>query len=133
MIIRGLYHLIKCPLLIDNRLFAEEAFINLQISTEAAFHIIRERIRNSGISHPSISEVYDYIESHFTPNASWVDYLEEQYQKWIDTKHPASNVSYWVPSLFADDVMETYEVLISIYRHILIGEVGGSSEHQWYI
>ncbi len=57
-----------------------------------------------------------------------VEYLEEQHEKWVETKHPMSFYgSEWSPSLWADDVFETYECLISIYRHIVLGEPGGSS------
>ena len=132
LLIRGLYHLIKCPLLIkayqDSPMFMEEAFINLQISTESAIQIIRERLRIEGNSHPSKKEAFEYINSHFTQNVSWVEYLEEQYEKWIETKHPVSSYGTgWAPSLFADDILETYDSLIAIYRHIVLGEVGGSS------
>jgi len=132
LLIRGLYHLIKCPLLIkaypDYPMFMEESFINLQISTEAAIQIIRERLRNEGNSHPSKKEIYEYINSHFTQDVSWVEYLEEQYEKWIETKHPVSLYGTgWAPSLLAEDIYETYGTLISIFRHIVLGEPGGSS------
>ncbi len=131
LLIRGLYHLIKCPLLIstyqDYPLFLEEAFVNLQISTEAAIQIIRGRLRTEENPNPSIKDVYSYIQSSFTKNASWVDYLEEQYAKWIETKHPLSGRAQ--PSLVADDIYETYGTLISIYRHIVLGEPGWSSSH----
>ena len=60
------------------------------------------------------------------------EYIKEQYEKWIETKHPVSKYgSGWAPSLFADDIMDTYGTLISIYRHIVLGEPGGSSEYHW--
>lgn len=138
LLIRGLYHLIKCPLLVtvypDYNIFMEEAFINLQISTEAAIQIIRERLRAGGNPHPSKKDVFEYINSNFTQNDSWVEYLEEQYEKWIETKHPVSVYgSGWAPSLFAEDIMETYDTLISIYRHIVLGEPGGSSYYSWKV
>lgn len=138
LLIRGLYHLIKCPLLIsaypDYPMFMEEAFINLQISTEAAIQIIREKLRLEGNPRPSKEEVFEYINSHFTQNVSWVEYLEEQYEKWIETKHPVSNYGTgWAPSLFSEDITETYDMLISIFRHIVLGEVGGSSYYSWKV
>jgi len=134
LLIRGLYHLVKCPLLIlaypDYPMFMEEAFVNLQISTEAAIQIIRERLRAGGNPHPSKKDVFEYINSNFTQNYSWVEYLEEQYENWIEIKHPVSIYgSGWAPSLFADDIFETYDTLISIYRHIVLGEPGGSSDY----
>jgi hypothetical protein len=132
LLIRGLYHLIKCPLLLftypSYPMFSEEAFINLQISTEAALQIIRERLRTKESSNPSIEDVHKYIQSNFDQGLSWVEYLEEQYEKWIETKHPLSVYgSGWAPSIFAEDISETYSALISIYRHIVLGEPGGSS------
>jgi len=60
------------------------------------------------------------------------EYLEEQYEKWIETKHPLSVYgSGWAPSLFVEDISETYDALISIYRHIVLGEPGGSSYYSW--
>ena len=57
-----------------------------------------------------------------------VEYLEEQHEKWIETKHPLNVCgAAWAPSLWADDIFETYECLISIYRHIVLGEPGRSS------
>lgn len=132
LLIRGLYHLIKCPLLISaGYMFMEEAFMNLQISTEAAIQIIRERIRARGNSRPSKKDVLEYIDSNWPPYTSMSEYIEEQYEKWIETKHPVSVYGTgWVPSLFADDIYDTYSTLISIYRHIVLGEPGGSSDYQ---
>lgn len=137
LLIRGLYHLIKCPLLLSTYsvypMFSEEAFIHLQISTEAAIQIIRERLRIKGNSNPSIDDVHSYIQSNFDKRFSWVEYLEEQYEKWIETKHPLSIYgSGWAPSIFAEDIGETYNTLISIYRHIVLGEPGGSSHHHFW-
>jgi len=138
LLIRGLYHLVKCPLLIstypDYPMFMEEAFINLQISTEAAIQIIRERLRAGGNSHPSKKDVFEYINSNFPPYESLSEYFEEQYEKWIETKHPVSVYgSGWAPSLFAEDIYETYDALISFYRHIVLGEPGGSSYYSWKV
>ncbi len=134
LLMRGLYTLMKCPLLIqaysDYPMFMEEAFIDLQISSEAAIEIIRERLHTGGNLHPSKKDVYDYIHSYFDQKSLWVEYLEEQYEKWIETKHPLSRYgSEWAPSLVAEDVFETYGTLISIYRHIVLGEPGGSSDY----
>lgn len=138
LLIRGIYHLIKCPLLVradpNSSLFMEEAFINLQISTEAAIQIIRDRLGVGGKYRPKKEDVLEYIASNFPPYYSIREYIEEQYEKWIETKHPMSSYgSHWAPSLWADDIMETYDALISIYRHIVLGEPGGSSEYHWKI
>lgn len=138
LLIRGLYHLIKCPLLLtvnaDYPMFMEEAFINLQISIEASYQIFRQRICAVENPNPSRKDVFEYINSNFAKNESWVDYLEEQYEKWIETKHPMSAYgSAWAPPLLADDIYETYGTVISIYRHIVLGEPGGSSDYFHHI
>jgi len=104
LLIRGLYHLIKCPSLIavfpNESMFMEEAFMDLQISTEAAFKIIRERLCDGGNPHPSKKDIHEYINSNFTRHGEWVEYLEEQHEKWIETKQPVSEyASGWAPSL----------------------------------
>ncbi len=127
-LMRGLYTLIKSTLLTGALYFMEEAFMNLQISREAALQIIRERLQTLGISNPSYEQAHDYIRSNFEMGESLVEYLQEQHEKWIETKHPMSIYgAEWAPSLMADDVFETYECLISVYRHIVLNEPGRAS------
>jgi len=128
ILMRGLYTLIKSQLLMREEDFMEEAFMNLQVSREAALQIIREHLHFSGNPNPSYRDAHDYIRSNFQMGEPLVEYLEEQHEKWIETKHPMSVYgAEWAPSLWADDVFETYECLISIYRHIILGEPGRSS------
>lgn len=136
LLIRGLYHLIKCTLLVHSScyMFMEEAFINLQISTEAAIKILREHLCAKGNPQPTKKDILNYIKSNFTGNIEFVEYLEEMHEKWIETKHPISPFgSGWAPSLWASDIYETYDSLISIYRHIVLGEPGGSSIYSWKV
>jgi hypothetical protein len=130
ILIRGLYTLLKCQLLISAEppYFMEEAFMNVQISTEAVFRLIREAIISSGKNEVKIEDIYNYISANFVNGEGFVDYLKDMYDRWIQTKHPASIFeSKWAPFLQADDVYETYGALVSIYRHLIIGEPGGSS------
>jgi hypothetical protein len=125
---RGLYTLIKSQLLMRESDSMEEAFMDLQVSREAALQIIREHLHFLGNTNPSYREAHDYIRSNFHLGEQFVEYLEEQHEKWVETKHPMSVYgAEWAPSLWADDVYETYGCLISIYRHIILGELGGSS------
>ena len=130
LLIRGLYTLMKSQLLIhtDPYLFMEEAFINLQISIEAALQIIREHLSYLGNPNPSYRDAHDYIRSNFRLGDPLVEYLHMQYESWIETKHPLNIYgAEWAPSLSADDVFETYGPLISIYSHIVLDEPGRSS------
>ena len=128
ILIRGLYTLIKSQLLMHAQDFMEEAFMNLQISREATLQIIREHLHFLGNPNPSYREAHDYIRSNFQLGGELVEYLEEQHEKWIETKHPLNVYgASWAPSLWADDIYETYGCLISIYRHIVLGEPGRDS------
>ena len=128
ILIRGLFTLIKSQLLMHAHDFMEEAFMDLQVSREAALQIIREHLHFLGNPNPSYREAHDYIRSNFQFGEELVEYLEEQHEKWIETKHPMSVYgAEWAPSLCAEDIFETYECLISIYRHIVLGEPGRSS------
>lgn len=130
ILIRGIYTLMKSQLLISAEppYFMEEAFMNLQISTEAVFRLIREAVISLGKKKVRNEDIYDYINSNFAYGEGLVEYLKDRYYSWIETKHPASIFeSKWAPFLMADDIYETYGALVSIYRHLIIGEPGGSS------
>ena len=128
ILMRGLYTLIKSQLLMHAYDFMEEAFMNLQVSREATLQIIREHLHFLGNPNPSYRDAHDYIRTNFQMGESLVEYLELQHEKWIETKHPMSVYGTgWAPSLQAEDIYETYECLISIYRHIVLGEPGRSS------
>jgi len=127
LLLRGLYTLLKSQLLIHAN-FMEEAFVNLQISREAAFQIIREHLEYTGNPNPSQRDVYNYIRLNFQMGEPLVKDLEMQHDSWLETKHPLSPFGAgWASSLMADDVFEPYDPLISIYRHIVLDEPGRSS------
>ena len=128
LLLRGIYHLIKGPMLVESY-FMEDAFINLQISFESAINIIKDRLFYEGNKHPNKNDVFNYLESKLgypnpVDNIEYSDFLKEMLSKWIDTKHPNYG---WAPSLFAEDIYDTYRFLISIYRHIVLDELIGSS------
>ena len=127
LLLRGLYTLLKSQLLIHAN-FMEEAFMNLQISREAAFQIIRGHLQYIGNPKPSQRDVYNYIRLNFQIGEPLVKDLEMQHDSWLETKHPLSPFgAEWASSLMADDVFEPYDPLISIYRHIVLDEPGRSS------
>jgi hypothetical protein len=95
------------------------------ISREASFEIIRKNLRYSGKTKPTIDDVFFYISQNFLMGDSFVECLKFDYGKWIKTKHPLSYFGVgWTSSLLADDVVEPYDYLVSIYRHILLDEPG---------
>lgn len=128
ILMRGLYTLIKSQLLINTFDFMEEAFINLQVSREAALQMVREHLHFLGNPDPSYRDAHNYIRSNFQMGEPLVEYLELQHKKWIQTKHPLSVYgAEWAPFIEADDIYDTYGCLISIYRHIILAELGRSS------
>jgi hypothetical protein len=132
VLVRGLYTLMKSqflinqgsclfPINIGSRFFMEEAFINLQISREAALQKIREHLRSLGNPNPSFRQAHNYIGSNLQMGKSFLKRLELQHEAWIETKHPTSIYgTEWAPTLSSDDVLEMYGPLISIYRHIVL-------------
>lgn len=130
LLMRGLYTLLKSQTLIHTDLYVcmEEAFMNLQISREAALQIICEHLRSTGNPKATTRDVYNYIRSNFILGDELVQDLESQSESWVETKHPRNPFAEdYAPWLIADDVFEPYDALISIYRHIVLDEPGRSS------
>lgn len=125
ILVRGLYCLLKSRHLMSHQQFAEEAFMNVQIAREAALELIRETMVKDGESLPSYAAAHDYIRVRFLLGGYLADYLEDQHNRWIYTRHPRSrHGTFWNPPLLADDFYETYEALVSVFRHLLLGEPG---------
>ena len=101
--------------------------MNLQISREAALHLIREKLQYLGNNNPSFADAHDYVRQHFAFGEYLEEFFKKQHELWVTTKHAASSLGGWAPSISADDFYETYECLVSVYRHILLGEEGRSS------
>lgn len=128
LLLRGLYCLLKSRLLVGDRRFGEEAFMNLQIAREAALEMIREVLlakAEVGGRGPSFRDAHAYLVENFRFGEALAEYFSWQHELWIVTKHPASALGpVWIPPLLADDVFDTYASLISVYRHLLLCEEG---------
>ena len=128
LLTRGLYTLMKSQLLMRSYDFMEEAFMDLQVSREAALQLIREHLKSLGNPNASYSDVHNYIRLNFLFGEPLVDYLEQVHEQWIETKHPLSIYgAEWAPPVSFDDISDTYGCLVSIYRHIILGESGRST------
>jgi hypothetical protein len=81
VLIRGLYTLLKSQALMrsDLFLFMEEAFINLQISREAALLMIRQHLTYLGRTNASYKDAHDYIRTNFVLGEFLAGFFEEQY------------------------------------------------------
>jgi hypothetical protein len=107
VLIRGLYTLLKSQALVgcDLTLFMEEAFMNAQISREAALQLIREHLQATGRPNASFADAHDYIRRSFDLGEPLAKFFEDLHEKWVETKHPFSSVGEeWAPSIWADDV-----------------------------
>jgi hypothetical protein len=130
LLIRGLSCLLKSQHLmaLECQAFCEDAFINVQIAREGALQLIRTLLRNSSGGSASYENAYEYIQQNFRMGDALADYLRQQYEKWIMAKHPESRWGiFWSPPLLTEDFFETYEALVSIYRHLITGEPGGEA------
>lgn len=130
LLIRGLSCLLKSQHLMaaDLHAFCEDAFINVQIAREAVLQLIRKLLEEEGIESVSYNDIYKYIEENFRMGNLLAASLKEQYEKWISAKHPNSRWGlFWTPPLSAEDFFETYESLVSVFRHLITGEPGGES------
>jgi hypothetical protein len=120
LLVRGLSCLLRSQHLmsIDCYAFCEDAFINVQITREGALQIIRRLLKRSSGQSVSYEDAYEYIKQNFQVGDALADYLREQYEKWVTAKHPECRWGiFWSPPLSAEDFFETYEALVSIYRH----------------
>jgi hypothetical protein len=125
LLIRGLYCLLKSARLMRDLDFAEEAFMNVQIAREASLELIREVLLADGKSNPSFKDAHLYLVENFKAGESLADFFDHEHQQWITTKHPNSDFGpVWIPPLMADDFYETYEALVSVYRHLITDEPG---------
>ena len=128
LLVRGLHCLLKANRLAGEAEFAAEAYMNVSISREAALELIRERLRAEGNPSPSFDDAHAYVAANFLAGEHLADFLTYQHELWVETKHPNSAYGpVWIPQLMADDLYETYECLVSVYRHILSGEAGRST------
>lgn len=125
LLLRGLYCMLKGQHLMAQELFGEDAFVNIQISREAALEGIRERLRGKGVTDPSYVDAHAYVRGQFAFGEALADFLEDQHDRWIATRHPKSKFgTFWTPPLLLDDYFETYGAVVSLYRHLLLDEPG---------
>jgi hypothetical protein len=130
LLLRGLYCLLKGQHLSLYQLFWEEAFMNAQIAREAALELIRARLAANGVKNASYADAHQYLREHFLLGGHLADYLLDQHEKWVATRHPNSrHGAFWTPPLMMDDYIHTHGSLVSVYRHLLLDEPGRLTAH----
>lgn len=124
LLIRGLSKFLSARALSHEWWYLEEAGMAAFISLEAALCIIRQHLESKTKRPASFDDAYDYIRATFTGGATLVDWLLDLYDFRTITVHPSSRFGeFWNPPMEADHCLEAIDWLVSIYRHILIGEI----------
>jgi hypothetical protein len=130
LLIRGLHCLLKANRLAGDRELSAEGYMNVSISREAALELVRRRLQAQGHSSPSFRDAHEYVTNNFRLGDHLANQLSYQHDLWVETKHPNSSFGpVWMPQLMADDLYETYEGLVSVYRHLLSGEDGRATAY----
>jgi len=121
--IRGLSAFLKTNILASSdRLFMEEATLQMFLAMEASLSIARRELENTGVNNPSLERAMEYVSAGVAPKEDALRYFKECYDKRVSLVHPVNRVSGdAVPLLWADDLYDNYEVVAEIYRRLLIG------------
>jgi hypothetical protein len=125
VLMRGLYCMLKSTHLFVTRMFGEEAFMNIQIAREAALELVRDRIGGQSVSY---ADAHSYIRSNFKHGDGLAEFLEDQHDRWVATRHPRSrHGEFWTPPLMVDDYFGTHGAVVTLFRHLLLKEPGGNA------
>jgi hypothetical protein len=103
----------------------EEAAIILFVSMGAALERIRQHLcAEAGIDDVPFTAVHDYFKRTFPDGDDIADYYAARYEERVIATHPANRYGeFWAPPLMMGDVYHLRKSLISLYRHIVLGEV----------
>ena len=104
----------------------EAAATSLFISMSAALDFIRKFLGASTGSEGTVpfDAVHSYFRRTFPHGDEVVEYFEARWEARIIAVHPASRYGeFWAPPLMVDDVYWLRKMMITLYRHIVLGEV----------
>ena len=120
--LRGLVCLLKGEMLFQHWAFGEEAALAAYTSMTAALSILRAHLTRQQGRDASFNEVYQFIATLASYGEGLCSYLRDCWDNRIILAHPENrHGAYPIAPLIADDYYETHEVLVSLYRFILIG------------
>jgi len=124
VLIRGLSCFLKANVLYStDHMFMEEAMLLMFFSMEAALEIARQTLVREGNSNPTFEQVVERVSTDIAPTSAALEYFRECYDKRVMLVHPKNRVSAEVvPTLWADDFYDNYEVLADLYRRLLLSE-----------
>ncbi len=123
VLLRGVNCYLKSHLLWDHYLFMEEMGINLYISLEAGLSVLRQRLsQKAGRSVPFVT-VFDFVREHFAYGDALAEYWQDAHDDRNALLHPANDFSpYAIQPMSADDILELFDPMLSLYRYLLIGD-----------
>ena len=122
VMMRGLGTLIRSKMLAAHWPFLEEAAVATFVSMEASYRLVLRRLRAEGVSDPTSRDAARFVAESFGENIVAERYFEEYYDVRVATLHPESRSgsSAFAP-MQADDHLDLYNGLLSMYRYLLIG------------
>jgi hypothetical protein len=121
LLIRGLYGLIRCAMLMRYDLFREEATLALYVSLDASFSIVTRCMSAEGLSNPSAYDAGEWIANAFGEEYVGNKYFEEYYDDRIRAMHPNSRFGVFpFAPLSADDCYFLFESLRDVYRLLIL-------------
>ena len=126
VMLRGVACYLKAHLLwrgADHGLFMEEMAINLHISLEAGLSVLRRRLSADASRNVSFDAVHDFLAGAFSYGEALVEFWRDRRDDRNVLLHPDSNDGpHTFAPMCADDVLELFDPMLSLYRFILIGE-----------
>ena len=124
ILLRGVSCYLKSHLFWGSTLFMEEKAFNLYVSLEAALNTLKRRFSAAQGRDVSYDDVYKFIENTFAYGESLVEYLRDCRDNRNILFHPHNYFGEYVMApLTADDVMELFDPMLTLYRYILIGDL----------
>jgi hypothetical protein len=97
--------------------------INLYIALEAALVTLRRRLSRAAGRDVSYDTVFDFVRETFAYGDALTEYWRDVYDDRTMVLHPDNRVgNHAIPPLSADDVLELFDPMLSLYRFVLIGK-----------
>ena len=123
VLLRGVSCYLKAHLLWGYPFFDEEMAINLYIALEAGLSVIRQRLSADAGRTVSFRDVFDFVRLTFAYGEGLAEYWEDVHDDRNALLHPANDFRpYVIQPMSADDVLELYDPMLSLYRFLLIGD-----------
>jgi hypothetical protein len=124
LLIRGLYGLLRCSMLMNYPMFLEEAALALYVSLDASFTLVRRSMVKQGHLDPSARDAGAWIASAFKEEHFNTRYFENYYDDRIRMNHADSRFGIFpFGPLSVDDCYYLLKNLRDVYRFLILGEV----------